>query len=433
MNSVMLSVCLLLSICLNAQVQQFSLDKYVELVQKQNIDIGIATNNEAIGKLSYRQQQLSFMPQLTAGFDHNITFGTVFDNVTFQRVQKTTQNSFPSLTLNVNLFNGLAWHFQRGYARYNYKAALYVNTQKQQEITLAAVQAYFMLLADEAQLSLYTARVKQMDNLLELVRRQYEAGAKNRQDYYLVQSQLEAEQLNLLNVQQQYVSDKYTFLNLARLHYGDSIVLDKLSTATPDIAIPDSSTINRRPALLAAAMRMSAARQLPKAALAGLLPRLNLIAGVASNYSSNGIFDPEQGVVYPSFGQQLKSNFYQYVGLSLQVPLVAAMQNYFNPAIQRHNYFNAQLQYAQAQQQATTEYNTLINNVALVDKKRDVAATKLSAAQEAYRVAQANYNAGAINFYDYILSLNNQTQAELDVLQTDIEKAILGRQVELWK
>src|SRR5688572_18525572 len=133
MNSV-LKIVLLLFLSVSASAQEtLSLDRFIALVGKQNIDLQMAENNTTISKLQYRQQQLSFMPTLDAGFNHNITFGTAFDNVTFRRVQKTTQNSFPSLNLGVNLFNGLAWHFQRKYAAANFQSKKLQEQQKQQE------------------------------------------------------------------------------------------------------------------------------------------------------------------------------------------------------------------------------------------------------------------------------------------------------------
>jgi outer membrane protein len=137
--------------------------------------------------------------------------------------------------------------------------------------------------------------------------------------------------------------------------------------------------------------------------------------------------------VQTPYFEQLDRNLNQSLSLQLNVPI-------FNRLNSRIQVRNASIAYSQAQLQYTITQNALsqkiqqawLDVVTAVNKYKAVQ-EQLIALDEAYKMASARYDAGALDFYSFNESLNNKTKAESDLLQAKYDFLFKSKILDLYQ
>jgi outer membrane protein len=153
-----------------------------------------------------------------------------------------------------------------------------------------------------------------------------------------------------------------------------------------------------------------------------LFPTLTLSAGIFTNYTSNGVFDPItfQVVDVPYF-TQLQDNISQSLSLNMSIPI-------FNRRTIYRNIKNAQLNVKLANVQLENTKNILVKKIQQAYQDAYASKNKFLVTQEQLSSLKLNYNNSKMRYENGILdllsfneSLNNLTRAETELLQAQYD------------
>ncbi len=397
-------------------------------------------------------------PNVNAGVNFNRTFGTVFDNVLFSRVERPTNTSSPFLQLDWQLFGGLG----RYYTRKQVQNTLLANTKglerTKNTVVSNVVLAYMQVVLDLTNINISRTRIDLLKGQLDRVQRLFQAGAGVQFDVLNVQSQIAIEEINLTNAYNLYRRDKVTLLQLVMVEPTDSldggydfVPVDTTllrptaeSLRAPDLKGLETYALENMPEMDEARKRMLAADYGYRSTWGGYLPTLSFSAGANSFYTSNGGIFANSGnpILIPtglltstgtdagifqrvtpreltrtSLPNQWSDNFQTFIGFSLRIPIHNQLQR-------RRQVETSKIQ----QQTALVDYETTRNDLVFRVRQAylDFIAAKTNlesittqqvALNEAFTAAEKQYNAGLINFVQYFESLNNRSRVESQRVQ----------------
>jgi outer membrane protein len=345
------------------------------------------------------------------------------------------------------------------------------NTEKvKNDLILQVITSYMQILynkdflvAAQQQLAVAQQQLKQQQELLDV-------GNKTLADLAESKSQVATAELDVTTAENALT---ISYITLAQLM--DIPSSTKYAVQAPDISSfsnasgvhnPEevyASALGLFPDIKLAALRTEASKKAVDIAKGNYYPSLSLGAGLNTNYSSGrttfvGVTpagfdtvgftrtgnDPVLSQRFNTltkgyrFKDQIKDNFGQYVGFSLQIPI-------FNGFRARTAVRKAKISYMQNQTDEQLAKNNL--NKVIYQAVADLKAAQSTfesttktfvARKESFSVIEQRYNVGLVNSLDYSTSQTNRNRAEIDMIRAKYDllfrsKLIdyyLGRQIE---
>ncbi len=415
---------------LNAQ--KYTLENCITLALENNLSLKVSKNSEQQQVLQWQQSKRANIPDVSAGFNYNYIFGTAFDNVTYQRVQRTTVNSFPSLDLNTCLFEGFAKVYRNKYYGNLARKADEDVDVKQQEVILEVIRLYSSILISERRVELQQKRVEELSQLYSNVNVLVEKGEKSGVDLAQVKSQLENEKISLLKTKNE---NQITRLELGYYVNDTTLITSDFSPLQPELDDFDTSfQINgERTALYQSQFYNSeATRYQSKLAFSEFYPKIYLNASVASSYSSNGILDFTTGqVIYPTYVKQLNLNAYQFVGVSVQIPIFGGLKRYTQWQGVKLAKASQELQTKIVLNNSQLEIKRLKSDIMSVIKVMEMYKEQFISSELAYKMTTRNYEMGESSFYDLLASMNTMNQTQLDLVKSEYELCLLAKKKKI--
>jgi outer membrane protein len=440
----------------------WTLEKAVNYAKANNLQVQQIKANNGLNRADLTQRKYERLPSINAGGSFNYNTGSFQDPVTFSLVTQDAQTSNLQLSASLPLFMG----FQQTNLIKQTQLELDASDQDvlsaQNDITIQIVTSYLnILFADELiKISAQTRNLTQQQ--LDRTRILFKAGSVAENSVLDLESQLAADELELINAQNQKDISRLSLMQLLNLPTSQEFRIE-----VPQIPDPDQNPVlvsgeqvfdvaaQTLPAIKAADLRVLSAARALDVARGGYYPRLSLSAGMFSRYSSTsefllgretvneglqrrelGFYDEagtQQVVIYvpniyevPTYGDypffdQLKDNINKQIGVSLQVPI-------FNGLQARANVQRAKLQQQNAKINADIARNNLRQTIeqayvdAVAAQRRYIAAAEqLRAADKNYGNAQLRLNSGVINTVDFNIVANTFRTAQSNLVQAKYE------------
>lgn len=414
------------------EAQKYTLENCITLAIENNLSLKVARNTEQQQILQWQQSKRANIPEVSAGFNYNYIFGTAFDNVTYQRVQRTTVNSFPSLDVNTCLFEGFAKVYRNKYYSNLAKKADEDVDVKQQEVILEVIRLYSSILISERRVELQQKRVEELSQLYSNINVLVEKGEKSGVDLAQVQSQLENEKIALIKAKNE---NQITKLELG-YYVNDTLLIESdFFPLKPELDDFDTSFQidgKKTASFQSQFYNAEAARYQSKLSLSEFYPKVYLNASVASSYSSNGILDFSTGqVIYPSYGKQLNLNGYQFVGVSVQIPIFSGLKRYTQWQGAKLAKTSQELQTGVILNNMQLEIKRLKSDILSIIKVIEMYKQQFISSELAYKMTVKNYEMGESSFYDLLTSMNAMNQTQLDLLKSEYELCLLAKKKKI--
>ena len=364
-------------------------------VQQSEVDLNTAKNSR--------------LPDLAASAGQNFSFGRGLSESNTYVNTNTASTSF-SLGSSVNVFNGFRTNRTIKMDALNLEAA-----------TADLEKAYVQILYDmeilqvaERQVSIDSVQVERLRAMLENGKASPSELAQ--QEAALGQSRLTATQArNTLNLS---VLDLAQLLELPSPS-GFSIVVPEI----PDcLALPGAgpediyaSAVAVRPAVKAEQFRLEAADMNIRIARSSLYPSLTLNGGIGSNfYKSNGYESAD-------FWGQMKNNFSQYVGLSLNIPIFARLSTRNSIRSAALSRTRQMIQLESVRKSLYKEIQQAWYNAVASGAKLSSCAGALDSAEKSFELMAARYENGKASITEFNESKNNVMKAQSDLAQARFE------------
>lgn len=422
MKTIITSIALMAATAAGAQTEQaaqgWSLRQCISYALEHNITVKQQDVTKQQREIDLNTAKNSRLPDLNGSASQNWSFGRGLTSENTYSDTNTSSTSF-SLGTSVPLFSGLKIPRTIELNKLNLEAATADMEKARNDISVQVAQAYVQILYDlemrdvaQRQISIDSMQVAR---LKEMYRNGKASGVDvAQQEATLAQSRLTYTQadndyrLALLALTQLLELPSPEGFAIIRPDAGGIDPSAGAVSPSPDEIYQEAITF--KPEIKAELYRLKSTEMNIKIAQSALLPTLSLNAGIGSNYYKTSGFKAE------SFGRQMRNNFSQYIGLSLNVPI-------FNRFATRNSIRSAKLERETQQLQLDNVRKNLYKEIQQAYYNTIAAGAKYESSMEASRsnkaafdLMSAKYEYGKANITEFNEAKNNWLKAESDLV-----------------
>lgn len=400
---------------------QWDLKSCIEYARSQNIQIkkSRVTLDESLE--STKQAKAALLPSLAFSSAHNY--------VNRPRPEAGDKNSYSgsySLNSAVALYEGgkLRKNLQHMDLQ-NQIQELSIN-EAENNIELAITQAFVQVLyANE------TVKINQNTVEVSLVQRDrarglFEAGALSQADMAQMESQYTSDKYQLVLAQTALENARLDLKQLLELEITDQMepVIPELKDSAFMAMLPSKemiylTSLDVMPEVKYNKLSIEVAGIEKQKAWAGYLPSLNLSAGLGTSHTSGTAW---------GFGNQMKHNWSENIGLTLSIPIFSNRSNRTAVNLAKLNIENAELNYDEVRKDLLKSIETVYQDAVSAQDRYRSATENLKAVQLSFDLISQQFALGMKNTLEMITEKNNYLIAQQEVVQAKY-MAILNRQL----
>ena len=412
---------------------QWDLQTCIDYALRQNITIRKNRLNAESAEVDVKTAKAALFPSLTASVSQRIVnrpnseTNTIIDgdNITSSQ-SKTSYNGSYGIDANWTLYNGSKRLYTLKQQRMNNRIAELSVAESENNIEESITQIYVQILyaAEAVKVNEATLAVSQAE--CERARALLAAGSIAKSDLAQLEAQVSTDNYQLVTAQATLQDYKLQLKQLLELDGekemtlyiptpGDENVLSPLPSKT-DVY---RSALTLRPEIEAGRLNVKASELDIDIARSGYIPTVSLSAGIGSTNTNGNDF---------TFGEQIKQNWNNSLGVTVSVPIFNNRQT--KSAVQK-----AKIQKQSSELDLLDSQKALYKTIeglwldANSAQQRYVAATeKLRSTQTSYDLIQEQFNLGMKNTVELLTEKNNLLNAQQETLQAKY-MAILNTQL----
>lgn len=420
-----LPFCLFTFLPLSAQ-HQWTLRECCDYAITHNLQIKQKDNLRRQSELKLSTARNSRLPDLSASVNENFSFGRGLTAENTYSNTNTNSTSF-SLGTSVPLFTGFQIPNNIKLSELNLEAVTQDLEKAKNDIRTQVAQAYVQILYDmeiydvaRRQIAIDSQQVHRLQVMLE--NGKASPAELSQQQSTLAQARLTATQadnklhLSILALTQLLELPSPVGFSIVKPDIetiGTTGTIGSIETITPELIYQEALLV--KPEVAAEQLRLQGTENSIKIAQAGLYPQLTFSAGLNTNYYKTSGFDAD------GFGKQIRNNFSQYLGLSLQIPIFDRFYTRNNIRSARIDRETQQLQLDNVKKALYKEIQQVYFNAIAAQEKWKSSQQAMLAAQDAFTLMQAKYENGKANLTEFNESKNNYLKSESDLIQAQYE------------
>ena len=416
-----LFVMLLCSATASAQ-QKWSLRQCIDYAVEHNLQIRQGVVNSYKQELSVNTAKNSRLPDLSASASENLSFGRGLTAENTYTNRNTSSTSF-SLGTSVPLFTGYRIPRTLELEKLNLQAINEDLEKAKNDVRMNVAQAYVQILYNMELLDVALRQVS-IDSMqvvrLNTMKNNGKASGVEvaQQEATLSQSRLTVTQaandmrLSLLSLSQLLEFPSPEGFDIVRIE-ADKLPTPSTVFPSPDVIFQEAVAV--KPEILAEQYRLEGAEKSIDIAKSASLPSLTFQAGLGSNYYK------ASGMPADGFFKQLKNNFSQYLGLSLQVPIFNRYETRNNIKTAQLNRESQQLLLDNTKKTLYKEIQQAYYNAITADAKYKSSVEACRSQEEAFRLITAKYENGKANITEFNETKNNLMKAQSDLARAKYE------------
>lgn len=402
--------------------QVISVETAVRQALENNLQIKQAEFQESLSEQDLLQSRMSFYPSLNASANGSMNWGLSFDQTAGRLVTQEVQSAGARLSSGVDLFQGFQRTNQVRANRYLLMANQSNVDRAKNDLSLSVVTTYLEALTNQ---DLHEASQQQLglsQEQLRVMEINVDAGNNTLADLSQAQTQAATDELNVTTALNAY---QMSILNLKQLMEMDpsvEIVLTRPSVEEVQLTTNRmlaeqifGEAVAKFPEIKAAEFQTLAAERNIEIAKGALYPTLSFSAGIGTNYSSQARdFNTQQ--ILP-FGDQLKRNRSESIGLSLSFPIFNQYRTRIGISRAKINYQNALTN----EQLTKNNLNKIIHQAVLdlrsAEKRLVSTEVALRSARQTFEVIKLRFDEGMANSIELSTSQTAMNRAEFDYIQ----------------
>lgn len=381
------------------------------------------------------------LPTVNGSASHNYSFGRALDQTTYQYTnnENVLSNNF-YVGGSLVLFNGLQNYNNIQKSKYDLLSSQEDLKNIQDNIALTVALNYLQVLLNRELVNATGSQLQITQQQIEKTRKLVEAGSVARGNLLQIEAQAAQEELQLINIQNQYQTSILNITQLLELKSpeGFEIVVPEIPMDTNqvihgNIAEIYATAVGSRPEIKSYEYRLSSSEYDMKIAKGGRYPRLTLNNSISSGYSNirkrvigidssqliNGLPRPIYGKY--SFADQVNDNISYGIGFSLNIPILNGWQVNKNIA-------NSRLSVRNSEYALEATKKTLYKNIqqsyadASASLKKYAASLKaVTSTEESFRYTEQKFNVGMVTPVDYNAAKTQLLNAQSDMAQAKYE------------
>ncbi|RYZ99746.1 MAG: TolC family protein, partial [Sphingobacteriaceae bacterium] len=443
--------------------EKIGLLKAVELALERNLTIKQAQFTEAITEETLKQSKYNRLPDLNANSQGSFNFGRSLDQSTYSFTNERIFTAYGSMTTQLVLFQGGQLRNQIIQNKILLEADQTNTAKVKNDLILNVITTYLSVLNNQ---DLVAAAGQQTDIARLTLNRaeiSFKAGNQTLADLSQAKAQLSTADLNVTDAQNaldQSILSLKQYLEIPpqtviELEKPDISKLTIKSAYNAEEVYNTAVTVN--PDVRLAELRRDAYLQAIKVAQGAYYPTLALFASLGSNYSSIyqrvagtslvtrpvGIVDNaaqdvvlaqvnEPRFIKPSVLGQLGDNFYQSIGIGLQIPIFTRFATRTSVRKAKITFQNAELTAQLARNNLSKIIYQAVWDAQASEKRYQSATQTYNANKEAYNVILQRFNVGLVNSLDLNTSLTNLNKAQFDMIQARYQMVFRSKVIDYY-
>ncbi len=427
--------------------------KYLTI--KQCVDLAI-TNNLQIQQsqiqmeqngVLFKQAKDNLLPQINGTLQQQNNYGRSISNLNNAYVDVQNGSGSYSVNGNLVLFNGLSLQNSIKSNALYYNASKMDLQQQKDNITLNVILAYLTVLSNKEALDIAIKQAAVDSSQVGRLEIQNQEGAIPPATLYDLKGQFASDQVNVVNAINALEVSKVSLFTVINVPYQKDATYEMVSMNADVSDLRSSSdsiyqnALQIIPNIRATDLRVQSYQKSIAAAKGKLFPTLLIYGNLNSNFSSiattgiegtgynsaTGSFVDINGTptsVYTpntlltqktSFGDQVKNNRYQTVGLQLNIPILNYLSARNNIKTARLNYENAKVLSNASKNQLQQLVEQAWQNLRSAYGQYKGYLDQVHAYGESFRTAEIRFNAGVITSVDYVIAKNNYDRANTNL------------------
>lgn len=413
----------------------WTLRQCAEYAVEHNLQIKQQDNQRRQQELQLSTARNARLPEVSGSLGQNFSFGRGLTAENTYTNTNTSNTSF-SLSTSIPLFTGFQIPNQIKLNQLNLEAATQDLEKAKNDIRMQVAQAYVQILYDmeirdvaNRQIAIDSMQVVRLE---AFVRNGKASEAElSQQRATLANSHLTATQaannlrLSTLAMTQLLELPSPEGFSIVRPPVDDLYAIISTATVSPEIIYQEALGV--KPEIMSQEIRLRATDHSIKIAQSGYYPQLSFSAGLGTNYYKTSGFTAD------SFGEQLKNNFSQYIGLNLSIPI-------FNRFQTRNNVRNARIEQETQMLALDNSKKTLYKEIQQVyynalnaQAKEKSSMEALQSSKDAFTLMQAKYENGKATITEFNEAKNNYLKAESDMVQARYENLYQHALIEFYR
>ncbi|WP_129714579.1 TolC family protein [Pedobacter sp. SYP-B3415] len=415
-----------------------TIQEAIERTLKNNLTIKQTGLNVSRAEVDLLQSRAALYPSLNGGINQNMNWGRsqqasgVFEN---------TQNyqASGSLSTSLDVFGGFAKINTIKQNRLLLDAGRSNLEKAKNDLILQVMTAYFQIVFNTELLKSTEQQLAVAKQTLQREQALLDAGNKTLADISQAKAQVATAELNRTDAENALTISYLTLNQLMEIRPEDvkpfSVKAPTAEEIIQNVNLQSvdevyKTTVNVFPDVKVAEFNRLAAEKGIDVARGAIFPRISLNAGLGSLYFYR--FNLPVDFSNPDFNSQLRDNFGQNVGLSIQIPVFNGLQVRSSVKRAKISYENAKIE----EQWTKNNLNKVVSQ-AIADQRAAISRysstqNTLKAQQDAFNVIEQRYNVGLVNSLDYNISRTNRNNAEIDFIRAKYDLLFRAKVIDYY-
>lgn len=412
-------------IALHAQ-EKWSLEKCIDHALTNNIQIKQRSLTIESSSTDILQSKLNLLPDLNGFANHGYNFGSSVDRYTNQFASQRVQSDNFNLSSSVTLFGGFQKVNQIRQNKLNLQASQYDLDKFMDDISLTIATSYLQILFYQEMLknaeSQLGITIQQVDRMKKMV----DAGAAAQGDYYNLEAQRAAEELLLVDAQNNLDLAYLTLTQLLDLPSTENFAIEvpMLSVQGKPALVGNADEIFlfaalNQPNIKSAELKLQSSDLNISRARGAMMPSLSLNGSWGTGYSS-ALKDPITQLETP-WKNQLQDNNNKSFSFNLSVPIFNGWQGRTAVTKAQIGVKNAEYDLELSKLNLRKTIQQAYADALAAMKKFNSANTKVDASKESFKYSDARFTEGMLNSVDYNNAKKELEKADSELLQAKFE------------
>lgn len=438
--------------------EKWSLKQCIDYALAHSLTVQRSNYNVETSEVDLRQAKFSRLPSINGGVGYGYSWGRGLDPVTNSFASQQIRSSSIQGNASMPLYNGFRIHNSIRQSQTALAASEYDLAKAKNDLILNVANLFITVVFNKELVDNAKFQLASSQQQLERTKKQVAAGALPKSEELNLDAQVASNEVTVVQ-QENALALSLLQLKQALLIPGSQGFDVEVPQLDPEDLVIDQTrdeifNIAREslPEIKSAELRIQSSTYGIKATRGNLYPRLSLNAGINTTYSSaqEAVFYPDGGYRFPTmpdgsdrppfafvnkdlnagvysieatgtyrntylFKDQIKDNIYRTLGFQLSIPI---LNGYSARADLQRSIIQNQQAKIDAQQTAQTlrqNVETSYNEAVSASKTYNASLRQVQAREEAFRMMEQRYNAGAATSFEFQVSQNDLYQAKTDL------------------
>ncbi|MBT8281099.1 MAG: TolC family protein [Muriicola sp.] len=390
----------------------WTLEDCISYALENNITVKQAELQKNSAETNLMAVKSSRLPNLTGNASQNFTNGNSIDPITSDFVSQQINSTSLGLNSQLTLFQGNQINNQIKQSKLLLDQSSLFEEEAMNDIRLRITESYVQLLFSKENISIAENNLSASQTEEQRAKARFDVGSIAIKDYTDAQSQTATNKYALITAKNDYAQQLLTLKQLLELQPSDTLEIAEADSVNmsiiPSLDVVYSEAFQHLPEINASKVNISVAEKELDIVKGGYLPTLSLNGSIGSGYTSTRDFN---------FTDQLDLNLNQRVGLSINVPIFNRNKTKAEVENAKINIDIAELELVQDEKDLYQKIETAWQNATAAQGQMQAAEVARNAASESYRLAQKQYELGALSTTDLVISQNIYTNTEQNYIQ----------------